>query len=67
MVYGQGLVNFDDVLCYFILFFSESDFMKVISANSCPWWVQDTGDSKCKCPPGFKGDGIKTCAGKVVS
>ncbi|XP_010942821.1 vacuolar-sorting receptor 1 [Elaeis guineensis] len=23
---------------------------------------QDTGDSKCKCPLGFKGDGIKTCA-----
>ncbi|KAG1366891.1 Vacuolar-sorting receptor 3 [Cocos nucifera] len=22
---------------------------------------QDTGDSKCMCPAGFKGDGIKTC------
>ncbi|KAJ6814676.1 vacuolar-sorting receptor 3-like [Iris pallida] len=22
---------------------------------------QDTGDNKCQCPPGFKGDGIKSC------
>lgn len=22
------------------------------------------GDSQCKCPPGFKGDGIKSCEGE---
>lgn len=27
-------------------------------------WEQDKGDSKCVCPPGFKGDGVKSCVGK---
>lgn len=25
---------------------------------------QDIGDSKCVCPPGFKGDGVKSCEGE---
>lgn len=25
---------------------------------------QDKGDGKCVCPPGFKGDGVKSCVGK---
>lgn len=27
-------------------------------------WEQDKGDGKCVCPPGFKGDGVKSCVGK---
>lgn len=25
---------------------------------------QDSADGKCTCPPGFKGDGVKSCEGK---
>lgn len=25
---------------------------------------QDAGDGKCQCPPGFKGDGVKSCEGE---
>jgi hypothetical protein len=25
---------------------------------------QDNGEVKCQCPPGFKGDGVKSCEGK---
>lgn len=25
--------------------------------------MQDDGNVKCSCPPGFKGDGVKSCEG----
>lgn len=28
--------------------------------------MQETGDNKCQCPPGFKGDGIKNCEGITI-
>lgn len=35
--------------------------VKTIFGVSCQ---QDSADGKCTCPPGFKGDGVKSCAGK---
>jgi len=26
---------------------------------------QDNGGVKCECPAGFKGDGVKNCAGEI--
>lgn len=55
MGYGRWLLYLHVLFCF-----------EVILPNSCFWSVQDTGDSKCMCPHGFKGDGIKTCDGKML-
>lgn len=28
---------------------------------------QDSENGKCQCPPGFKGDGVKSCVGEKYS
>lgn len=57
-----------DLYAYF--FFFEGKFLKKkklseskLSFKSC-FSEQDDGGVKCKCPPGFKGDGVKSCEGK---
>lgn len=37
-----------------------------IKLNVILWfyWEQDKENGKCVCPPGFKGDGVKSCVGK---
>lgn len=49
-------------------FLKESFFKKNLSESklsfeSC-FSEQDDGGVKCKCPPGFKGDGVNSCEGK---
>lgn len=36
----------------------------VLDANYSFYYQQDIGGSKCECPPGFTGDGVKSCEGE---
>nr|CAN79862.1 hypothetical protein VITISV_021998 [Vitis vinifera] len=35
-----------------------------LDVNSSFYYQQDIDGGKCECPPGFKGDGVKSCKGK---
>ena len=42
------------------------DFFVLVKISLCSdqGFEQDIGDGKCQCPPGFKGDGVKSCEGE---
>ena len=49
---------------FFIFYFLGSFQQSDLDINSSFCCQQDIDDGKCECPPGFKGDGVKSCIGK---
>ncbi|KAK9044246.1 hypothetical protein V6N11_072561 [Hibiscus sabdariffa] len=35
--------------------------VKLVDLEGAILTMEDSGDIKCRCPPGFKGDGVKSC------
>lgn len=54
------------VFIYLFPFLPKFSEIKFVSEKYLQKCQQDNEERKCTCPPGFKGDGIKTCEGQRV-
>ena len=59
------LVILTDLFLFIYLFIYFCSFQQIdLDVNSSFYYQQDIDGGKCECPPGFKGDGVKSCKGK---
>ena len=63
--FSACLVGDIEGFIFIYLFIYFCSFQQIdLDVNSSFYYQQDIDGGKCECPPGFKGDGVKSCKGK---